>query len=359
MGDGPRVSVVIVNYNGWHHLEECLTSLQHQTFRDFEVIVVDNGSSDGSPEWVRRSFPEVRLVENRENRGFCGGNNDGIAVARGELLFLLNNDTVLEERCLEELTAFMDTAPPHCIGAFPLALFHSAPSFINGGGVVWNRNNLWRDHRMGLLDSGRLREPERVFGSMFVAVMFRRREFLDMGGFDESMFTYGEDFDLSYRANALGHTLFLVPRARLYHKFRASSQEGRDPLWSFYLYMRNYYYMVFKDLSWREIWASRAFLGRIYLLNLRWGVENRQWRRFWLAVKVPLALMRRIPNIWRWRRFMAEWRRAPDFGFWDTARREPHSIFCYCGHPVFNLLNVRTALKGPTEYEVDGERFTT
>ena len=90
---GPAVSIVILNWNGKHLLADCLGSVQRQTFRDFEVILVDNGSTDGSVEWVRAEYPEVRVVPLATNEGFCGGNNAGIRVARGEYIVLLNNGT--------------------------------------------------------------------------------------------------------------------------------------------------------------------------------------------------------------------------------------------------------------------------
>jgi len=98
-----KVSVIIVNWNGKQHLEECLDSLSKQTFKAFETILVDNGSTDGSVEYVKQNFPGIRIVELDQNEGFCGGNNIGLQHARGDFIALLNNDTLVDIHWLEEL----------------------------------------------------------------------------------------------------------------------------------------------------------------------------------------------------------------------------------------------------------------
>ncbi len=360
MKKNPLISIIIVNFNGKHHLKDCLSSICVQSYKNFEVILVDNASSDGSIEFVHKNFPEVKTIENKENRGFCGGNNDGIACSKGELIFLLNNDTVLDKNCLEKLINFMEKAPSNCIGAFPMAFFYHAPSFINNGEVVWNINNLWRDITIGRLYSpDSYQSPKKIFGAMFVAILLKKEEFMNIGAFDEKMFTYGEDFDICYRANALGFNFYLVPDAKLFHKFRSSSNEATNPLWSFYLYMRNYYYMLLKDLSMNELWHVKSFIAKIYWLNLYWAFQNKEWKRIWLAIKVPLALIKLSKSIYIWRKFMKKKRITEDFEFWDFQQREPHSIFHYCGHPVLNLLNIKTALKGPVKYKVEDREFIT
>ncbi|MBW1975372.1 MAG: glycosyltransferase family 2 protein [Deltaproteobacteria bacterium] len=351
MCKNPEVSVIVVNYNGKHHLQGCLDSLRSQSFRDFEIILVDNGSEDGSVDFVLEHYPEVILVENKENRGFCGGNNDGIAVSKGKYLFLLNNDTVLDKECLNALYSAVKSSPDTCFGIFPKVLFADAPTFINSYGVVWNYRCLWNDHRIGLIDMDQFARPERIFGSMFVALLVKRALFEDIGFFDEYMFTYGEDFDVCYRAGCRGYFFLTEPRAVVYHKFRASSQETRDPLWSFYLFFRNYYYLVLKNLSWKELWAAKKFLVMLYLYNLYWGYLNREKRRYWLAVKMPLALLKRSRIIWQKRKEVSAKRRVKDFAFWDFQDRLFHSPFCYCNRPVLNAKNLISALamEGTTE----------
>jgi len=356
----PEISVIIVNYNGKKHLKENLSSLFSQSFKDFEVIIVDNASWDGSVEFVKKYYPKrVRLIVNKTNRGFCGGNNDGIKAAQGNYLFLLNNDTVLDKDCLYHLYNFISHSDERCFAVFPKVLFYHTPCFINSAGVVWNYKNFWRDFRIGLLDFGQFKGSEKIFGAMFVGVLIKKDIFYKMGLFDENLFTYGEDFDVCYQANLLGYDLYLVPEAIIYHKFRSSSQEDRDPLWSYYLFLRNYYYVIFKNLSLRSIFKSLPFLLKLYFLNLLWGFQNKEYKRFWLAIKVPLGLLKRFPSLIKKRIWLQKNRKRRDEEFWDFKEREDHNIFHYCNRPVLNILNVKTALYGSILYKKDGKDFTT
>lgn len=355
----PEVSIVIVNHNGKVHLEECLRSLYAQSFSDFEIIIVDNGSTDGSVEFIRDNYPQVRLVENKINRGFCRGNNDGISISKGRYLFLLNNDTVVDKECLKTLYEFLSNSDENCFAVFPKVLFYHAPKFINCAEVVWNYKNFWRDISIGTVDIGQLKNPKKIFGSMFVAVLMKKDIFEKMGLFDEALFTYGEDFDVCYQTNLFKYDIYLIPQAVVYHKFRASSQEDIDPLWSFYLYLRNYFYVIFKNISVRQLWRSKRFLLKLYFTNLQWGYKNKEWKRFWLAIKVPIALIKMMVPLLKKRRKIQRNRRCSDSDFWDFAEREPHNIFYYCNRPVLSLLNIKTAIHGSITYTKDGNTFIT
>ena len=144
----PLVSVVVVNFNGKKFLDGCLSSLERQTFRDFEVILVDNGSSDGSAEFVRDRYPSVVLVETGKNLGFAGGTNAGIRVAQGEFIFTLNNDTVADPHLLEEIVQpiLADPGVGMC-GAkmlFPDGRINSTAICLSRSGAAWINAELWR-----------------------------------------------------------------------------------------------------------------------------------------------------------------------------------------------------------------------
>lgn len=357
--NNPEISIVIVNYNGKSHLIDCLNSLNAQSFKDFEVIVVDNGSLDGSVDFIKNNYPQVRLVENKVNRGFCGGNNDGIRISKGKYLFLLNNDTVLDKDCIKVLYDFLSNSNKNCFAVFPKVLFYHAQSFINCAGVVWNYKHFWRDTRIGLVDIGQFKEPQKIFGSMFVAVLLKKNIFEKMDFFDELLFTYGEDFDICYQSNLFKFDMYLVPQAVVYHKFRTSSQENINPLWSFYLYLRNYFYVIFKNISIRYLWKSRRFLLKLYFTNLFWGYKNKEWKRFWLAVKVPIGLIKVIVPLLKKRWKIQKNRGCSDSDLWDFAERESHNIFYYCNRPVLSLLNIKTAIYGSTIYTKDDHIFIT
>ncbi len=350
--DSPSISTIIVNYNGCQYLDDCLSSLARQTCQDFETILVDNGSSDGSVHFIQENYPEVRLIKNETNRGFCGGNNDGISAARGDFVFLLNNDTVIDPECMTILSEGLKELPSDCLGVFPKVLFHGAPSFINAAGCVWNYSSFWRDIRVGLLDVDQYQDPEPVFGSIFAAVLLKKEPFEQINLFDEDFFTYGEDFDVCYRAHVLGYSFYMIPKAVIYHKYRGSSREDRDPLWAYYYFLRNYYFMLFKNLSGKMLWRRRKSVVHFFLANLYWALQQRDLKRVRLAVKVLNSLVRHAPALIRKRRWIQTRRKQPDSAFWDFSERENHNIFHYCGWPVLSLLNLKTALEKGCRYKI-------
>ena len=171
------VSVIIVNWNGKHHLGECLSSLTKQTLKNFEIIFIDNGSTDESAAFVNRKFPDVKIVELKKNEGFCRANNIGIKHANGEFIALLNNDTRVEANWLEELTKAAVCDPKIAIWAscmlnyFQPELFDTAGDGYDMCGVgfkIANRQPV-----------SRYQEKREVFGACAGAVLYRRSMVFD------------------------------------------------------------------------------------------------------------------------------------------------------------------------------------
>jgi len=213
----PALSIVVLNCNGIRHLPDCLGSIRDQEFKNYELIVVDNGSQDGSVEYIRANFPEAYIIENDKNEGFCRGANQGILKARGEYVLLLNNDTKLQNDYLRELMNCWVSAPDDVIGIFPVALYYDRPKVINSAGARWSAFRFWQPLKVRMLDDLGS-NCKYIFGSIFIAPCFKREQFIKIGGFDEFFFAYGEDFDLSYRANILGYRFLMCPRLIIYHK---------------------------------------------------------------------------------------------------------------------------------------------
>jgi hypothetical protein len=210
----PLVSVVVVNFNGKKFLDDCLSSLAGQTFRNFEVILVDNGSSDGSANYIRERFPSVILVETGKNLGFAGGTNAGIRVALGEFIFTLNNDTIADPHLIEEIVKSMQ-ADPH-VGmcgtkmVFPDGRIDSTGMCISRSGAAWGRGIY--EH-----DNGQYDTAEEIFGPCAGAALYRRSMLDQIGLFDEDFFAYHEDVDLAFRGRLAGWTCRYAPTARVVH----------------------------------------------------------------------------------------------------------------------------------------------
>jgi GT2 family glycosyltransferase len=215
----PTCSVIVVNWNGRHHLDTCLGALRRQSFSDFEVILVDNGSTDGSTDHVREHHDWVNVVALPENRGFCGGSNEGIRRARGKYLALLNNDTEADPDWLRELVSGLERQEVgFCASQI---LFYDARTKIDSAGDEFAINGV--AHKRGHLeDSSGYSEPTEVFGACAAAAIYRRSMLDDIGILDEDFFLIFEDVDLSFRARSAGYRCVYVPTARVYHKTNAS-----------------------------------------------------------------------------------------------------------------------------------------
>lgn len=219
---GPRASVVIPTRDGAHHLPDCLGSLERQTFRDFETILVDNGSADGSGDLVRRRFPWAQWVPLGRNRGFSAAVNEGIRRSKGLYVVLLNNDTRADARWLEGLVAAMDRTPEAAFGACKLVSFDRPPTIdAAGDGYSLIRASAFRIGEG--MPASAFSTTSWVFGASAAAAIYRRSLLEDIGLFDEDFFFLFEDVDLDLRAQVAGHRCLYVPGAVVSHKRGASA----------------------------------------------------------------------------------------------------------------------------------------
>ena len=263
-------SVVIPNWNGVRHLPTCLESLRSQRLGDFEVIVADNASTDGSRELLARDYPEVRLLALQSNRGFTGACNAGIRVAQGAIVMLLNNDTEAAPDWLAEIEATFQRHPDAGMVASRMLLldrrdtFHTAGDLFCADGVPANRG-VWQE------DTGQYEEGY-VFSACGGAAAYRRGMLQQVGLLDESFFFSCEDVDLAWRAQLQGWRAVYAPRAVVYHRLSAT---GGGEIASFHD-GRNAIYVLVKDVPasvWRRHW--RAIVWRQVRLA---GQALRSWR---------------------------------------------------------------------------------
>lgn len=231
-----RATVVIPNWNGVAFLGECLDALASQSAGPPAVIVVDNGSADGSVEFIRENHPGVRVIENPVNEGFGRAVNKGIAAADTEFVALLNNDAVPDPGWIGTLVAALDEYPGFDSCACKI-VFHDKPDEIDSAGDAYTPWGMVSNRGHGEPDDGRLDTPGPVFGPCAAAALYRRSLFDDVGLFDENMFAYYEDTDLSLRAALAGHKCLYVPAARVRHHYSASSAGRTSKLGSEEVYI--------------------------------------------------------------------------------------------------------------------------
>jgi GT2 family glycosyltransferase len=212
----PRLTVVVPNWNGERFLSSCLGSLRNQSIEDFETVLVDNGSTDGSVAFVHRNFPEVRVLPLRENRGFSVAVNTGIRVSRAEYVALLNNDTEVDPDWLKALVRAADSYPEAGSFASKLVDFNDR-RVLDGAGDVLRRSGLPYRLGHGEPDRGQYDEATFIFGACAGAALYRRSMLNDIGLFDEDFFANCEDGDLSFRAQLAGYRCLYVPESVVYH----------------------------------------------------------------------------------------------------------------------------------------------
>jgi GT2 family glycosyltransferase len=216
----PDIAIIVLNWNGREFLKICLDSLRTQTFKGFKVILVDNGSTDGSVEFVRENYPEVAVIALDKNYGFAKGNNVGIEEALKnkdiKYIALLNNDTEATPYWLGELIQALDNNTDVGFCTSKMLRFYNR-QIIDEAGHAFCRYGFAYKIGVGEEDKGQYDNFRMVFGACAGAVMYRRAMLEEIGLFDEDFFAYCEDIDLDFRAQLQGYKCLYVPTAVIYH----------------------------------------------------------------------------------------------------------------------------------------------
>jgi GT2 family glycosyltransferase len=328
----PLVSVIVVNWNGLSFLDDCLASLERQTWPRREYIVVDNGSTDGSAERIRswaERLPDARAIFLTENTGFCRANNLAVAEARGEWLALLNNDAIAEPDWLQELMLYGDEARRVGMLASKI-LFCEPPGVIDKAGhlIYWDGQNRGRGTMEK--DSGQYAQPEEILWPDACAALYHRRLFEETGGFDETFFAYGDDADLGMRARLLGWKAWYVPTAVVHHRHSATAG-AYSPL-KVMLVERNRLLLAVKNfpmslLLQNPYWTLRRFAWNALAAVRRQGsagrfVASHGWSRLPLNLAWSyLSALRLLPGVLRRRHRIQQTRRLSRREILDLLRR--------------------------------------
>ncbi len=264
-GDSPLISVIVVNWNRCDLLRACLQSLARQEGARQEVIVVDNGSEDGSAEMVAREFSGfARLIRNAGNRGFCAANNQGIQAARGAFIALLNNDAEAGPNWLSALRGAFDAGPGIGMAASKIVMYED-PGRIDKAGHLIYPDGQNRGRGTGEPDDGRYDRSEEVLWPDGCAAMYRRQMLDQIGGFDEDFFAYGDDAELGLRARIAGWRCLYVPGAVVRH--HRGSTLGLASSRRVELIERNRVLLALKHFPWSLLWLN----GFYYAARLAHG----------------------------------------------------------------------------------------
>ncbi|HLC43706.1 MAG TPA: glycosyltransferase family 2 protein [Patescibacteria group bacterium] len=291
-------SIVIPNWNGSKLLQGCLKSLRNQSCANFEIIVVDNGSSDDSVSFVEKYYPEVKILELKKNLGFAVAVNRGVKESRAELIALLNNDAEADRDWLLHIKA---AAEKHSEASFFASkiLDYKDHSIIDscGDGLNWSGRayNIGKGQR----DGAKYQKSKFVFGACGAASIYKKEIFETVGYFDEDFYMYLEDVDFSLRAGLLGLRCLFVPEARVYHL--GSATTGASSPFIFKYITVNRFNLIYKNFPWQKILTNcpRIILSelRFFLAALRHFFIKEYFWAIWRFIRLAPDMRQKRKNI--------------------------------------------------------------
>ncbi len=264
----PNISIIIPHWNGVDVLSECLDSLNKSDYVDKEIIIVDNASSDNSPQYIRENYPDVRLLENKSNRGYAGGCNRGAKEANGNWLVFLNNDTIQEPDWLDHLVGAVGQSENVSAVQPKIRNYYTRNLFDYAGGAGGYMDLFCFPFARGRIflqleeDCGQYDDTIEIFWASGTAIMVCKNDFFEAGGFDETFFAHQEEIDLCWRLQLMGKRIMVEPKSLVYHKNAVSI-----PMFSFqkyYLNHRNSFIMLLSNYN---------LLLTIYLFPIRLILE--------------------------------------------------------------------------------------
>ena len=273
MDEKPLVSVIIVNWNGKEYLNDCLSSLKKQSFRDFEVILVDNGSTDDSIDFVNRYYQDfVHIIQIPKNKGFAGGNNVGIAASRGVYIALLNNDTAVDHEWLAHLVLCTQSDDSIGMVGSKILNYYKREEIDNTGHLIYP-DGLNRGRGRLEIDCGQFDSKKDILFPSGCASLYKRKMLDEVGGFDETFFAYGDDADIGLHGRYLGYKAIYCPKAVVYHKY--SGTAGMYSAMKAFYVERNRIWILFKYFPFESIILSPFFTLKRLLLQ-GYGVITRK-----------------------------------------------------------------------------------
>ena len=282
-----KISIIIPNFNGKQFLKICFDSILNQNYSSYEIIIVDNGSSDGSVQYINEKYPEFTLIQNKENLGFAAAVNQGIKASNADYIFLLNNDVELEPDSISNLLKCIEKDENIFAVSSKMIQYNDRSKMDDAGDeytiLGWTR-------KVGDGKSPDLYTAEReIFSACAGAALYRKSILDELGYFDENFFAYMEDVDISYRARIKGYKCVYCPEAVVYH-FGSGTSGSRYNEFKIRLAARNNVYVPYKNMPLPQLVLNGIFLlagyfikyiffsrkgqGSIYLNGLKEGFNS-------------------------------------------------------------------------------------
>ncbi|NLZ81728.1 MAG: glycosyltransferase family 2 protein [Clostridiales bacterium] len=294
-----EVTVIVPNYNGMKFIDTCLAALEQQSIKDFKTLVIDNGSSDGSIEFIRTKYPKVHLVERGENYGFSNAVNTGIQMADTPYVILLNNDTQVEELFVEELVKAIKKNPK-CFSCSSKMLHFIERHLLDDAGDLYTVVGWQFQRGVGRLET-KYNKAVKVFSACAGAAIYRRQVFEKIGYFDEGHFAYLEDIDVGYRARIYGYENMFCPSARVYHVGSGTSGSKYNEF-KVKLSVRNSVYLNYKNMPILQLLINAVPLIIGYLVKWLFFIRIGFGKTYINGLKEGLNTLsncRKVPFRWK------------------------------------------------------------
>lgn len=282
-----KVTAVIPNYNGINYIDKCLDSLRRQQYNEYNVVIIDNASSDGSFELIQDEYPEFTLIRNDVNTGFCKAVNQGIKLCETEYVLLLNNDTELDEHFISEMVKTIEKSDKIFSVSSKMINYHDR-SLIDDAGDGYTIVGWQYQRGVGQSSNGYTKNCD-VFTACAGAALYRKSVFAEIGLFDEMHFAYMEDIDIGYRARIKGYRNVYCSKALVYHIGSATSGSKYNSF-KVKLAARNNVYLLYKNMPLVQLMINMPFIiagfvvkylffkkiefGKDYLSGFKEGIQN-------------------------------------------------------------------------------------
>lgn len=241
----PKVSIILLNWNGKEDTIECLESLNKIDYPNYEIILVDNGSTDGSVEYFRERFPEIEIIQNKENLGFAEGNNVGIERAirrRTDYVLLQNNDTIVDPFFLKELVDIIEKDKNIGVVGPTVYYYNETNKIQSAGGKIWWYIGRAAHLKKNTIDKGKINKPQKVDYIPGCSLLARSKIFKEAGYLNKNYFAYWEESDWCIRVHKAGYDILYVPEAKIWHK--GGSTSGKISGFSEYHMTRNMFWFM-------------------------------------------------------------------------------------------------------------------
>lgn len=298
-----EVSIVIPNYNGKHFLKDCLKAVFEQDIKDQEVIVVDNGSTDGSLEYLE-TFPGVRTIVLDKNYGFCRAVNEGIKAAESEYVILLNNDTEVDKNFATELLNAIRSDEKIFSCSSKMIQFHNRDAMDDAGDYYCALGWAFGRGKGGHVNA--YDESVDVFAACAGAAIYRKKMLEALGYFDEDHFAYLEDIDIGYRARIQGFRNVYAPKAIVYHVGSGFSGSTHNAF-KVKLSSRNNVYLAYKNMPFLQIILNSPFLFLGHAVKWLFFLKKGLGKEYVKGVKEGFSLCRKEKKV----RFL--WKNLPNY----------------------------------------------